>query len=128
MPYLVDTNVMWRRFDPADARQPAIKAALDKLLLAGETVYITAQNWFSTQPRTMKYARHAGRCAHGSQRIPKSVSGCATVLNNWRRWRRSPKLNWQRTAVNVTFDTVALEEAKWVPKGRMSPFLVIANC
>lgn len=32
MTYLADTNVMWRRFDPADTKQPEIKAAFDKLL------------------------------------------------------------------------------------------------
>jgi predicted nucleic acid-binding protein len=49
MAYLADTNVMWRRFDPADPRYPEIKAALDKLLLAGEIVYITAQNLIEYQ-------------------------------------------------------------------------------
>jgi predicted nucleic acid-binding protein len=49
MAYLADTNVMWRRFDPADPRQPEIKTALDKLLLAGESVYITAQNLIEYQ-------------------------------------------------------------------------------
>ena len=49
MGYLIDTNVMWRRFDLADSRQPLIKTTLDALLLRGETLYITAQNLIEYQ-------------------------------------------------------------------------------
>lgn len=49
MAYLIDTNVMWRRFDLADTRQPTIKAALDTLILRGETLYVTAQNLIESQ-------------------------------------------------------------------------------
>ncbi len=49
MTYLVDTNVMWRRFDLTDARQPLIKTALDRLILQGETPCITAQNLIEHQ-------------------------------------------------------------------------------
>lgn len=43
MAYLTDTNVMWRRFDPSDARHSEVKSAIDSLLLAGETIHVTAQ-------------------------------------------------------------------------------------
>jgi predicted nucleic acid-binding protein len=41
---LSDTNVMWRRFAPADASYSRVKAALDALILSGDSVYITSQN------------------------------------------------------------------------------------
>ena len=49
MGYLIDTNVMWRRFDLTDARQALIKAALDVLILRGEPLYITPQNLIEYQ-------------------------------------------------------------------------------
>jgi len=44
MSYLLDTNVMWRRFYEADPLQPSVKAAVDSLILSGDMVCITAQN------------------------------------------------------------------------------------
>lgn len=44
MPYLADTNVVTRRVLPADVHHVLVRAAVDRLLLRGETVYITAQN------------------------------------------------------------------------------------
>ncbi len=44
MAYLIDTNVMWRRFHSADPNYGAVKGTMDGLLLNGETLCITAQN------------------------------------------------------------------------------------
>ena len=44
MACLLDTNVAWRRIQPTDPRHGEIKSAIDRLITAGETVYITAQN------------------------------------------------------------------------------------
>jgi len=49
MAYLVDTNVMWRRFHAADPAYPTVKQEIDKLLLVGENVCITAQNLIEFQ-------------------------------------------------------------------------------
>ncbi len=49
MVYLLDTNVMWRRFDLSDARHQLVKAALDALIMRGETLAITAQNFLEYQ-------------------------------------------------------------------------------
>jgi len=42
--YLLDTNVVWRRFDKTDPRYPDIKQAVDNVLAASDQLYITAQN------------------------------------------------------------------------------------
>ena len=44
MAYLLDTNVAWRRIQLSDPRHSDVKSAIDALVLAGEQVYITAQN------------------------------------------------------------------------------------
>ena len=44
MPYLADTNIVTRRVLPADARHILVRDAVDRLLLLGETVHVTAQN------------------------------------------------------------------------------------
>jgi predicted nucleic acid-binding protein len=49
MAYLVDTNVMWRRFEPSDSHHSIIKAALDALLRRGEVICVTAQNLIEFQ-------------------------------------------------------------------------------
>jgi len=42
--YLLDTNVAWRRIQRTDPHHADIKSAIDARVLAGEQVYITAQN------------------------------------------------------------------------------------
>jgi predicted nucleic acid-binding protein len=44
MKYLVDTNVMWRRFNSSDPFYPVVKIALDRLILQGNELCITPQN------------------------------------------------------------------------------------
>ena len=44
MSYLLDTNVAWRRIRKNDPRHADVKSAIDKLVQAGEQVYVTAQN------------------------------------------------------------------------------------
>ena len=44
MLYLADTNIIARRVLPADANHTVVRAAVDQLLLRGETVCVTAQN------------------------------------------------------------------------------------
>ncbi len=49
MAYLADTNVASRRVLLSDPLYSVVKNALDTLLLQGETVYVTAQNFVEFQ-------------------------------------------------------------------------------
>ena len=44
MAYLLDTNVAWRRVQKTNPHHADVKSAIDALVLAGEQIYITAQN------------------------------------------------------------------------------------
>src|SRR6266566_70752 len=44
MAYLADTNVVLRRILANDPLYTVVRAAVDRLLLRGETIYITPQN------------------------------------------------------------------------------------
>jgi predicted nucleic acid-binding protein len=60
MIYLLDTNVMWRRFHDSDPNHIVVKAALDTLLLRNDTVCITAQNLIEFQSLATRPAEANG--------------------------------------------------------------------
>ena len=49
MAYLIDTNVMWRRFHEVGPSFESVKRTLDRLLLRGEDICITSQNLIEFQ-------------------------------------------------------------------------------